>query len=97
VKEAFATEVVENSRTKPTEIIKDPAGVLGEYWYTNLKGAVDFLDDAVAVNGMFFMYFSLSCQWLKDIYNSRRAQTGSHSPAVSGVCCRQCLCTHPQF
>ena len=54
MKEAFATEVVENSGTKPTEVIKDPAGVLGEYWYTNLKEAVDFLDDAVAVNGMFF-------------------------------------------
>ena len=58
MKEAFATEVVENSGTKPTEVIKDPAGVLGEYWYTNLKEAVDFLDDAVAVNGMFLISFS---------------------------------------
>jgi hypothetical protein len=31
--------------------------VIGEYWYTNLKEAVDFLDDAVAVNGMFFFFF----------------------------------------
>jgi len=65
VKEVFATEVVENSGTKLTEVIKDPAGVLGEYWYTNLKEAVDFLDDAVAVNGMFFF---LSCRWLKNKY-----------------------------
>ena len=85
MKEAFATEVVENSGTKPTEVIKDPAGVLGEYWYTNLKEAVDFLDDAVAVNGIFFSF--LSCRWLKDIYNSRGSPTRSQSPAVSGFCC----------
>jgi len=60
VKEAFATEVVENSGSKPTEDIKDPAGVLGEYWYTNLKEAVNFLDDAVAVNSMFFFVFPFS-------------------------------------
>ena len=53
MKEDFATEVVENSGINSNEIIKDPAGVLGEYWYTNLKEAVDFLDDGIAVTGVF--------------------------------------------
>jgi len=53
VKEGFAIEMVENSGTKPDEIIRNPADVLGEYWYTNMKEAVDFLDDYIAVDGVF--------------------------------------------
>ena len=90
MKEAFAIEVVENSGTKPTEVIKNPAAVLGEYWYTNSKEAVDFLDDAVAVNGMFFLCF-LSCRWLKDI--AEELQRGLRAlqfqdSVVDSVCAR---------
>jgi hypothetical protein len=97
VKEDFAIEVVEKSGNNPDEIINNPARVLEEYWYANSEEAIDFLDNAVAVNGVFFVffYFPLSSRRLKDFYNSRGAQTGSHSPAVSGCCYRQSLRTRP--
>lgn len=48
VKKDFAVKVVEQSGYTPSDIIKNPAKVLGDYWYKNV--AVDFLDDAIAVN-----------------------------------------------
>lgn len=58
VKDDFATKVVEKSGHSPNEIIKNPAKVLGEYWYDNVN--VDFLADAIALNGLHSL--SLFCE-----------------------------------
>jgi len=47
VKQDFAAKVVKNCGHKPSEILKDPARILEEYWYKNVE--INFLDGGVAV------------------------------------------------